>query len=175
MARAINEMTLGNLPGSNLKEELAQVAAVALRWLAVEVGGDAERDALAAKLEEVTREREMLRDNASREWERINARLKQAERERNEYHQMLRDILEICGATTRQTIGPDAPLRTVRALVARAEQAERELRTLCAAMPTAEEREALVELADEVRSLFREQPQAELALAALDKLTKGGA
>ena len=41
--------------------------------------------------------------------------------------------------------------------------------------PTAEEREALIELADEVRSLFRDQPQAELAVAAIDKLTKGGA
>lgn len=38
--------------------------------------------------------------------------------------------------------------------------------------PTAEEREALIELADEVRSLFRDQPQAELAVAAIDKLTK---
>jgi len=50
-----------------------------------------------------------------------------------------------------------------------------ELRTLRAAMPTAEERAALVELADEVRSLFPGQPQAELAVAALDKITKGGA
>lgn len=135
----------------------------------------AERDALAAKLEEVTREREMLRDNASREWGRLNARLKQAERERNEYHQMLRDILEICGATTRQTIGPDAPLRTVRALVARAEQAERELRTLRAAMPTAEEREGLVLLAKRTRWC---RPADGLhgweaaALTAIDRLTK---